>query len=340
MDAENTQKPIAAQKNPDQNDQEKSRLLHAIQNEAADIAKTRGTTENISLDDWLQAADQVMNVEEKGQKKKVNKQWGLAALLVLVIAILVVSAMGMYSSLSERVVLLPDDSGLTQKTLALPAQQGLLPTEEGSDSHMANLLKKLDRIHKNTSQYQEIISSNQQVIEDLQQQVSVLKEKIAKKSEQKPSNKVSQPAVVSPVSPPMSPLGPPPVTRRMPPPWQMPKAPAKVPAKMPEKVQSAVAPIQLPNHQWVRQQSGLHYTLQLVSVSKQSSLTRFVKEYKLDTLGAPLAYLNINGRYSLIYGSFPNKSAALRASVAVRQRVPGIKPWTRPFRSLKKYAKL
>jgi septal ring-binding cell division protein DamX len=338
MDSENTPQPTSEKEGPDQNNQDKSRLLNAIQHEAEDIAKTRGTTESISLDDWLQAADQVMNVEEKGQRKKVNKQWGLAALLVLVIAILVVSAMGMYSSLSGRAVVLPGDTELTYETLALPEQQAVMPVQDGPDNHMEDLLKKLDQIHENTAQYQQVIASNQQVIEELQEQVSVLKEKISKKSDGKQKEKMSRPVFVPPMHPPVSPFRHPPV---MPPPLRRSvKAPVKTPVNESSKVTSAVIPKSLHNHKWIRQQSGSHYTLQLVSVSKQSSLARFVKEYKLDTLGEPLAYLNINSRYSLIYGSFPNKSAALRASVAVRQRVPGIKPWTRPFGSLKKYAKL
>jgi septal ring-binding cell division protein DamX/type II secretory pathway predicted ATPase ExeA len=87
------------------------------------------------------------------------------------------------------------------------------------------------------------------------------------------------------------------------------------------------------NAEWYRAQPTGHYTLQLMASQSRTNITAYIKQNRLPE---PLARFSMqrNGRtlYVLTYGSFADKSTALKA---VANLPGGVKPWARPIDNIK-----
>ena len=84
---------------------------------------------------------------------------------------------------------------------------------------------------------------------------------------------------------------------------------------------------------WIRQQNKNHFTLQLLGTHTKSTLPSYIKKYSLKNDAAAFKTRR-NGKdwYTLIYDSYPTKSAA---QVAAKQLPKGVaKPWVRSFASI------
>lgn len=83
---------------------------------------------------------------------------------------------------------------------------------------------------------------------------------------------------------------------------------------------------------WIRAQSPHHFTLQLVTASKEQSVVEVIA---LAHLGAEVAVFKreLNGTiaYSAVYGVFETQEEAKDAVAALPARARDAKPWVRPF---------
>lgn len=83
---------------------------------------------------------------------------------------------------------------------------------------------------------------------------------------------------------------------------------------------------------WIRAQSPYHFTLQLVTASKEQSVVEVIA---LAHLGAEVAVFKreLNGAiaYSAVYGVFETQDEAKHAVAALPARARDAKPWVRPF---------
>lgn len=84
---------------------------------------------------------------------------------------------------------------------------------------------------------------------------------------------------------------------------------------------------------WIRQQNKNYFTLQLLGTRQQNTLPTYLKKYSLKNDAASFRTKR-NGKdwFTLIYGSYPTKTAA---QAAVKQLPKGTsKPWVRSFASI------
>ena len=86
---------------------------------------------------------------------------------------------------------------------------------------------------------------------------------------------------------------------------------------------------------WVKQQPANNFTLQLLATRNKSSLPSYVKKYQLSDSAVifPVKKDN-NDWYYLIYGSYPDKSAAQKAVASLPGKIS--KPWIRNFAGIQK----
>ena len=75
---------------------------------------------------------------------------------------------------------------------------------------------------------------------------------------------------------------------------------------------------------WLRQQAGQNYTLQLAVRNSAQDVERFYNTYEVDTLG----YYQVKGKglYGIVYGSFTSKQAALAAVAQLAAPLRSLKP--------------
>ncbi len=87
---------------------------------------------------------------------------------------------------------------------------------------------------------------------------------------------------------------------------------------------------------WLLQQQPTTFTLQLLGSRKQSSIDAYIKRNALD----PAITSYYRGRYRdaeryvLLYGIYPDKTAARAARSALPDKVQKAKPWPRSLQSV------
>lgn len=88
---------------------------------------------------------------------------------------------------------------------------------------------------------------------------------------------------------------------------------------------------------WLRQQNPAHYTLQLVGVQEEAAILAFIKRHGLK---GQLAYFKSQrqGRpwFSLLYGVFPDRKAAIKAKGQLPAPLAQSGVWPRTFASVQK----
>jgi len=83
---------------------------------------------------------------------------------------------------------------------------------------------------------------------------------------------------------------------------------------------------------WVRAQPPGHYVLQLYASHDMDSIRKFLREYHLAGKAHTVPTRH-GGRlwYVVLYGSYPDRTAAVRASATLPPRIQQLKPWPRTF---------
>ncbi len=83
---------------------------------------------------------------------------------------------------------------------------------------------------------------------------------------------------------------------------------------------------------WLRGQNDAHYTLQLMTLSRQQGGVDLIKRQS-DSAEFAMYPLRRNGKtmYVVTYGVFSNQAAAQRAASGLTGELAGITPWVRPF---------
>jgi septal ring-binding cell division protein DamX/type II secretory pathway predicted ATPase ExeA len=86
-------------------------------------------------------------------------------------------------------------------------------------------------------------------------------------------------------------------------------------------------------HDWIKQQNKNNYTLQLLGTFNKTTPAEYLKKFSLKDDAAVFSR-NLKGKnwYTLIYGSFPSKSAAEAAAKNLPKGVA--EPWARSFASI------
>lgn len=91
---------------------------------------------------------------------------------------------------------------------------------------------------------------------------------------------------------------------------------------------------------WVASQSPNHYTLQLVSLSSESSVKKFVAE--LAPLGQETGYVRYEAkgaiRYAALLGVYPSRGAAEQARSQLPAHLRKNQPWIRNIGELQSLA--
>ncbi len=89
------------------------------------------------------------------------------------------------------------------------------------------------------------------------------------------------------------------------------------------------------SNDWVLEQNGQRFTMQLSGASSPDSYKRFINKHRLDSDLVTIVKTQRNGKdwYSLLYGNYPTKAAA---QIAVKSfpKIKGI--WVRPFKDIQK----
>lgn len=87
------------------------------------------------------------------------------------------------------------------------------------------------------------------------------------------------------------------------------------------------------DQRWIRQQNKNHFTLQLLGTHQQSTLPTYLKKHSLKNDAASFrTKRNAKDWFTLIYGSYPTRTAA---QAAAKQLPRGVsKPWIRSFTSI------
>lgn len=84
---------------------------------------------------------------------------------------------------------------------------------------------------------------------------------------------------------------------------------------------------------WIRQQNKNHFTMQLLGTHQESSLAAYLKKFALKNDAASFKTKRIGKDwFTLIYGSYPTKSAAQTAAKKLPKGLA--KPWIRSFASI------
>jgi DamX protein len=91
---------------------------------------------------------------------------------------------------------------------------------------------------------------------------------------------------------------------------------------------------------WILARPNGHFTLQLLGVENLKALEKFVRQYNL-TAQAFYIETQRNGKpwYPLLWGDFPDKKSAIKASGELPQEVQKSGYWPRPFAALKQEIK-
>jgi len=107
------------------------------------------------------------------------------------------------------------------------------------------------------------------------------------------------------------------------------------PASTPVPARAAVAPSGDESLAWLRSRQGGHYTLQLAGARDRASLDQITRQYRLPGNHAVFVR-DLAGKpwYSLVYGDFPDRDAAIRARDALPVGLRGNEIWPRTFASI------
>ncbi len=86
------------------------------------------------------------------------------------------------------------------------------------------------------------------------------------------------------------------------------------------------------DRQWIAQQPGDHYTLQLLATRQRDNVARFVKQHGIEGLAVAFETRR-NGQtwYSVIVGSYPDRQQAQQAFSQLPASVQKLQPWIRRF---------
>jgi len=100
----------------------------------------------------------------------------------------------------------------------------------------------------------------------------------------------------------------------------------------PPPAREAGTPKTLWDRQWIAQQPGDHFTLQLLATRQRDNVSRFVKQHGLDGLAVAFETRR-NGQtwYSVIVGSYPDRQQAQQAFSQLPASVQKLQPWIRRF---------
>jgi septal ring-binding cell division protein DamX len=105
----------------------------------------------------------------------------------------------------------------------------------------------------------------------------------------------------------------------------------ELPAGLPGEpvIDSAAAGI-IRGESWILGQPSGNYTVQLLSVADPTNLHKFIERHQLGDSVACYRDKRVDpGVYILVYGSYPDKRAALRAIGNLPNAVRGNGPWPR-----------
>ncbi len=147
----------------------------------------------------------------------------------------------------------------------------------------------------------------------------------------KPAPAKSEP----PAAPPQPPTRPAPQPQHRPAPESAPAAkpaPKTETAPTPSATGRGSVPSGLWDRRWLLQQPKDHVTLQLLSTRQKANVERFVKRHGLD--GMAVAFeTRRNGQtwYSVVVGSYPDRTQAQKAFRQLPQSVQKLQPWIRRF---------
>ena len=91
---------------------------------------------------------------------------------------------------------------------------------------------------------------------------------------------------------------------------------------------------------WLREQKPPHYTLQLMGARDRDRIVRFMRRHGL-TGPSAIFERELKGLpwYSLVYGSYPSRDAAVAARDRLPGRLKGSDAWPRTFGSIIKSLK-
>jgi DamX protein len=91
------------------------------------------------------------------------------------------------------------------------------------------------------------------------------------------------------------------------------------------------------NKQWIISRNNNNFTLQLLGVSTEESASKFIAEHKeIKALYFFQNKRNDGKWFSVIYGDFKNKEAAMKKAKKMPSSLSKIKPWVRQFDAVKK----
>jgi DamX protein len=97
----------------------------------------------------------------------------------------------------------------------------------------------------------------------------------------------------------------------------------------------ATAPAMTDDLAWLRSRQPSHFTLQLLGVRERAAIDQFIRVHRLKGKYAVFAR-DLNGKpwYSLVYGDYPDRDAALRGRAALPASLRGASVWPRTFASV------
>lgn len=102
-------------------------------------------------------------------------------------------------------------------------------------------------------------------------------------------------------------------------------------------VQTASNSAELRRDSWVRNQSAEQYTIQLISLTDEQAVRKYLQDNALTDNGGYIEVMvNSTRRYNAIYGDYASHESAQAAITALPASVQKVKPWVRNFSVLQK----
>jgi DamX protein len=322
-------------------DDDRSRLLEAIEQQAKSLSMARGSEQH-RLSDWLNAAEEVMPEVKKPAVKPMslsnsNESKSNTAQIMgfLLAGTLVLSMAGgggfAYMQLTQQISLLEKEAksmgarvGDLEKALQESEQKIALLTTKSSSNDGTTIVTQ----EENKTTTDNSSKSSLQQLETLldtrfKQMIDALDNRL--QGNKTAMNNAQQSVVTQSASPAVPNINNPAIA---PPSVSIPAVPQIVEVKLPSSTDSNATGDM--HQEWLKSLPSEHFVLQLGSSTKASDLSQQGAKIRKNPEMAHVISVKANGstRYILVYGDFATREEAKQSADDIKNEI-GITPWVR-----------
>ncbi len=332
-------------------DDDRNRLLEAIEQQAKSLSKARGSEQH-RLSDWLNAAEEVMPEVKKPVVKQMSlsnsnesKSNAAQIMIFLLAGTLMLSMAGgggfAYMQLTQQIGLLEKEvksmvarTGDLEKALQESEQKiALLTTKSSNNDGAAVIVQEENKTNADNSSK----SSMQQLETLLDTRFKQLIDALDNRSQNNKAVMTSTQAVIVPPTNAPIPtvnnptIAPPSVTiPAEPPSVSIPAEPQIVEVKLSPSTTTENTPTGDMHQEWLKSLPSESLVLQLGSSTKANDLSQLSAKIRKNPDMAHVISIKANGstRYILVYGGFATSEEAKQSADDIKNEF-GITPWVR-----------